>query len=230
MLSSFSTSTFGMKYFKPPLNSLPFAPTGVQILQRSGFVFPTNISKTSTLIVTNQTGGNAWLNGTYTARASSTYTDGHPNYAVGNGFNINTPAGTAPNLYYTVKWSGTINMYEVANNNGYIGNDFTTTTTGDIYGDWIEMSFPYQFALKQFDWESQQQSGMWVVEAYMLGSQNGSNWSIIGDVITGSATLFTKSFAENIESFSYYRIVTTRFYRSGRTSASASFGKVQFWS
>ena len=171
---------------------------------------PPNTFASNTLTITNQTGSNQPLNGTYIASASSTLSP----YDAYNAFNGSI----------TTFWQSNSNTYDGVNPiSSYAGTNSTTISGTTYLGEWLQIKTPVKFVLNvytlrvcptEISWESRGVSLF-----YVAGSNDGTTWSMVDTQnLTAAPTLTNLTAAFNVTTstnYMYYRIVINKIFGSG---------------
>lgn len=156
-----------------------------------------NFSATPAIGINANTFTNA--NGTYIASASSFLAFEFPYKAF--------DASIEDNSKWYCNYDDFNNLWTPYDVNGnYTGGNntfYTTVIDGTtISGEWIQMQFPFSFALSSYTIYSSDIPK----EFYIAGSNNGTTWSLVDYTVIPNTTTFTKSIS-NTSFYNYYRMV-----------------------
>jgi hypothetical protein len=181
------------KYIKPTtISSIRFAP------------ITDNLFTSNTLTVSNFTGDNSYQNGTYYAGASSKYGVSYEPYIVFN--DVQNDVRT---------WGWVSPEYSYASNGGiYLGSNFTTVNGSNILGDWVQIYLPFSFILTNYQLKNSggDAGGGMPTIGYLLGSNDGSNWTQIDQLNHPSSYWRSNRDLKNYSisittSYSIYRLI-----------------------
>ena len=149
--------------------------------------------------LTGYTGSNSYLNGTYSISSSSQFT-------LFNSYNaFNDDALT---------WSCIPNIYDFSTGI-YGGSTYTITTGGNIYGEWLQINFPYGLTINGYQLQTANAGG--VMNFSLVGSMYGLNWNVIDtnsisitNITNQTLTSFTIS--QSLPAYNYFRLICTKSY------------------
>jgi hypothetical protein len=176
-----------------------------------------NLFTGNTLTVSSFSGNNSYQNGTYYAGSSGTYNSNYSPYVVFNniGNNIRTWGWVSPNYTY------------VSNTGIYSGSVSTSVNGTNILGEWVQIYLPFNFILTNYQLKNSggDAGGGMPTIGYLLGSNDGSNWTQI-DKLNHTSSYWRsnrdlKDYSVSITtSYSIYRLVFNQVGESNNAFAS----------
>lgn len=175
--------------------------------------FPSNVMTSNSTVVSGQ----LYANGTYTASASTNYTEASVTWDAWQAFRTFTDYASGPCWHSAIIYNAT--------SGAYTGNLRTTDTLGtDHWGEWIQIVFPVSMRLRNHVIVARPNSGFDInrtpTSFTLLASNNGTNWFPIQDVsnFTITGQISQHNVIDNLISYTHYRLVVKAVGNPGATS------------
>jgi hypothetical protein len=196
--------------------------TGIRLTRTSGITIGGNTTFTANSnIIQSGTGRLSQFDITATTPVTginaNTYTSGGQTWVV-SASSTNTSFGQIFHAFdgnTGTFWPSSANRYA----NGVYYNTVSTTIVGvgAVLGEWLQIQFPYPFALVEYTMQQRTGLGMRMPRVfYIVGSNDGTTWNSLqyadyANNATGFITL-TNALNNNVF-YSYYRLVTNAVYQ-----------------
>jgi hypothetical protein len=169
----------------------------------------TAVFSSNALTVSGATGDYAYANGSYTVSSSSNWDA--TNFVSYKAFNASDTYGWLSGAKYNT--SGV-----------YTGTVSTVSSTGTIYGEYLQIQLPYSLILSSYMVKNVFLAGYICTSFTLVGSSDGSTWTTI-DIQTLtklSTTDETTSTVSSVLAYNYYRFIV----RNGKTDAGAGINRL----
>jgi hypothetical protein len=208
--SSDDTISFWLGTANQTISSLKSSVTVSSINSSPMIVTTTPLSQftANSITISSGTGSNAYINGAYTASASSILNSSFDVYKIFTGSTISDAGWVSANPVYT---GGTYTLTPPVTTTAY---NYSTSSNNTLNGEWVQIRYPYSIIITSYSLLPRGgtvNNGSFPSKWYICGSNDGSAWYLIDTQNIGLTSNYSLLQTYNVTgqttAYSYFRMV-----------------------